>query len=599
MNSIPARKRTLLRRAVSIVWKSSPALASSNLVILLVQGLLPVASLYLLKLTVDSLEGTITGTNYASFGYIALLIGLMGASALLTTLARSLSGLVGKAQARIVTDRMQDILHEKSVTVDFAYYEDSRYFDTLHRAQSEAPFRPTSIVNGLIQSLQNLITLVAMAALLLTFHWAVALVLVAAAAPGVLVRLKYARELWTWQRDRTETERRAWYKHWLLTSAQHAKELRLLGLGKFFRQRYRNLRGMLRNEMLHMTRRRAAAEFAAQGSATILVYGSFAFIAWRAYQGEITIGDLVMYFQAFQRGLSSLRGLLGSLADLYEDCLFLTNLYEFLDIQPGIASPESPVAFPSVVSSGIRFDHVTFGYPGSSGPVLDDLCLEIRPGETIALVGENGSGKTTLAKLLCRLYDPAGGAVTIDGTSLREFDLNDLRSHISIVFQDFARYHLSARENISLGDTDHADDLPRIIRAAGVTGIDGVLTDLPDGYDTLLGRWFRGGVELSDGEWQKIALARAFFREADIVVLDEPTASLDARSEKEVFTRFRELAGSRTAVLISHRFSSVRIADRIAVLNRGRIVELGTHRELIERNGLYRDMYTIQAEAYD
>ncbi len=598
MNSIPARG-TLLRRAVSIVWKSSPLLAVSNMILLLVQGLLPVVSLYLLKLIVDSLEGAITGADSAPFDRIVLLIGLMGGAALLIALARSLSGVVGKAQARVVTDRMQDILHERSVSVDLAFYEDSRFYDTLHRAQSEAPYRPTSIVNGLIQSLQNLITLAAMTGLLLTFHWAVALVLAAATAPGVLVRLKYSRELWTWQRDRTETDRRAWYEHWLLTSTQHAKELRLFGLGELFRQRYRDLRSLLRNEMLGMARRRAAAELAAQGSATILVYGSFAFIAWRAFQGEITIGDLVMYFSAFQRGLASLRGLLGSLAGLYEDNLFLSNLYEFLDIQPGIVSPDSPVTFPSPIRQGLRFDHVTFGYPSGSGPVLDDLCLEIESGETMALVGENGSGKTTLVKLLCRLYDPTGGKVTIDGSSLREFDIPDLRSHISVVFQDFARYHLSARENISLSDTERADDMSLIRRAAGMTGIDGLLTDLPDGYDTLLGRWFRGGVELSTGEWQKIALARAFFREADIVVLDEPAGSLDARSERDVFRRFRELAGSRTTLLISHRFSSVRIADRIAVVDRGRIVELGTHRELIERGGLYREMYSIQAEAYD
>lgn len=598
MNSIPA-KRTLLRRAVSIVWKSSPRLAMSNLILLLVQGLLPVASLYLLKLIVDKLEGTFTGADPAPFERIALLIGLMGGAALLTALARSLSGVVGKAQARVVTDRMQDILHERSVSVDLAYYEDSRFYDTLHRAQSEAPYRPTSIVNGLIQSLQNLITLAAMTGLLLTFHWAVALVLVAAAAPGVLVRLKYSRKLWTWQRDRTETDRRAWYEHWLLTSTQHAKELRLFGLGELFRERYRDLRSLLRNEMLGMARRRAAAELAAQGSATILVYGSFAFIAWRAYQGEITIGDLVMYFSAFQRGLASLRGLLGSLAGLYEDNLFLSNLFEFLDIQPGIVSPDSPLTFPSPIRQGLRFDHVTFGYPSGSGLVLEDLCLEIEPGETMALVGENGSGKTTLVKLLCRLYDPTGGTVTIDGRSLREFDIPDLRSHISVVFQDFAKYHLSVRENISLSDTDSVDDMSRIRRAAGMAGIEGLITDLPDGYDTLLGRWFRGGVELSTGEWQKIALARAFFREADIVVLDEPTGSLDARSERDVFRRFRELAGSRTTLLISHRFSSVRIADRIAVVDRGRIVELGTHRELIELGGLYREMYAIQAEAYD
>jgi ATP-binding cassette subfamily B protein len=494
---------------------------------------------------------------------------------------------------------MQDILHERSVSVDLAYYEDSRFYDTLHRAQAEAPYRPTSIVNGLIQTLRDLVTLLAMTGLLLTFHWAVALVLVIASIPGMLVRLRHDRKLWTWKRGRTETERRAWYKHWLLTSTRHAKELRLFGLGDYFRERYRDLRALLRKEILGMARRRAMAELGAQGSATILVYGSFAFIAWRAFQGEISIGDVVMYFQAIQRGLSSLRGLLGSLAGLYEDSLYLSNLYEFLDLQAGITSPAEPALFPcSAASPAVSFKGVTFTYPSGPAPVLRDLSLEIEPGETLALVGANGSGKTTLVKLLCRLYDPDSGSVAVDGLPLTDLDLEDLRSHISVVFQDFARYQLSARENISLGEIGSAGDLPRIRQAAETTGIDELLSELPNGYETRLGRWFREGSELSTGEWQKVALARAFFRDADIVVLDEPTASLDAKSEKEIFEHFRDLAGSRTALLISHRFSSVKIADRIAVLDSGAIVELGTHEELMGQDGLYREMYTISAEAY-
>ena len=592
-------RRILLLRAVSIVWRSSPALALANIGLLLLQGVLPVLSLYLLKLTIDSLEGMVTGTGGESFGHTALLIGLMGGAALLTAVARSLSGLVSNAQSRVVTDTMQDILHERSVSVDLAYYEDSRFYDTLHRAQTEAPYRPTSIVNGLIRSVQELITLLAMTGLLLTFHWAVAAVLVVASLPGMLVRLRYAKELWTWKRDRTETERRAWYKHWLMTSTAHAKELRLFGLGDYFRERYRDLRAILRREVLGMARRRAMSELAAQGSATILVYGSLAFIAWRAFQGEISIGDVVMYFQAFQRGLGSLRGLLSSLADLYEDSLYLTNLYEFLGLEPEISSPATPVSFPEGAGYRVSFQGVSFTYPSGSAAVLKGLSLEIQPGETMALVGANGSGKTTLVKLLCRLYDPDEGSIMVAGVPLDRLDLAELRGHISVVFQDFAKYQLSAAENIGIGDAQNAADMSRIRQAASTAGMNAVISALPDGYETRLGRWFREGVELSVGEWQKMALARAFFRDADIVVLDEPTASLDARSEKEIFTRFRELAGSRTALLISHRFSSVRMADRIAVLDGGSIVEMGSHEQLMRQDGLYREMYTISAEAYE
>jgi ATP-binding cassette subfamily B protein len=598
MESDQVSRGRLLRRAVTTVFRSSPFLAVANMVLLLLQGLLPVAALYLLKLTVDSLEGTIGGSEPVPFGHLALLVALMGAAALLTALARSLSGLVGDAQSRIVTDRMQDVLHERSVTVDLAYYEDSRFFDTLHRAQAEAPYRPTSIVNGLLRSVQDLVTLLAMAGLLLTFHWALSLVLVAASLPGVLVRMSYARRLWNWQRDRTETERRSWYRHWLLTSADHAKELRLFGLGGFFREQYRDLREALRHEMFGMARKRAAAEFAAQGSATLMVYGSFAFMAYRAWQGEITVGDLVMYFQAFQRGLSSLRGLLGSLAGLYEDSLFLSNLYEFLDLEPSVVSPPSPVPFPDPVREGISFSGVSFAYPGSSREVLRGLDLEVAPGETMALVGTNGSGKTTLVKLLCRLYDPDDGRIAVDGIPLRDFSLPDLRSRVSVVFQDFARYQMTLAENIALGDIGAAGDSRRTREAAGQAGIEDLVSGLPAGFDTQLGRWFAGGVELSTGEWQKVAFARAMFRDARIVILDEPTASLDAGSEREVFRRWRELATPRTALLISHRFSSVKIADRIAVLDGGRIAECGTHAELMRTDGIYREMYSLSAEAY-
>ncbi|MBN1433909.1 ABC transporter ATP-binding protein [Candidatus Fermentibacterales bacterium] len=594
----PARRKLILR-AVRIVWHSSPALALANVFLLLVQGVLPVAGLYLLKLTVDSLQGLATGEGGPAFGHVALLIGLMGAAALLGALASSLSSLVSNVQARVVTDRMQDVLHERSVSVDLSYYEDSRFHDTLHRAQTEGPYRPTSIVNGLVRSLQELVSLLAMTGLLLTFHWAVALVLVAAAAPGTLVRMRYARELWTWKMDRTETERRAWYEHWLMTSTAHAKELRLFGLGDFFRERYRDLRALLRKEMMGMAKRRALSELGAQGSATVLVYGSLAFIAWRALSGTISIGDVVMYFQAFQRGLGSLRGLLNSIAGLYEDSLYLSSLYDFLGMRPDIASPDAPAPFTGSGDCGISFRGITFGYPGTGEAVLRDLDLEVLPGETLALVGANGSGKTTLVKLLCRLYDPDRGRIGIGGVALRDLDLVELRSHISVVFQDFARYQLSARENIAIADTGAMEDLPRVRGAAATAGMDDLLSALPEGYETRLGKWFKGGTELSDGEWQKMALARAFFRSADIVVLDEPTASLDARSEREVFRRFSELAGGRTALLISHRFSSVRICDRIAVLDGGRIAELGTHQDLMRLGGLYAEMYSISAEAYD
>ncbi len=599
MKSETESRKLMLGRAAAFVWKSSRGLTIANLFLTLIQGLLPLIPLYLMKLLIDSVEEVISGGEPSSFGHIGLLIGIMGGVALLSALVKSIAGIVEQTQARVVTDYMQDILHRKSIEVDLGYYEDSKFYDTMHRAQGEAPYRPTSIVNGFIRTVQSSISLLAMVALLLSFHWIVAVILVAAALPGVLVKLKFSKVSWKWQRTRTETERKAWYKHWLLTSAGHAKELRLFGLGEHFRVMYMNLRAILRREILGIAKRRATADLATGAVATLLIYGSLAFIAKQAFAGLITIGGMVMYFGAFQRGLGYLKGLLGSLAGLYESNLFLSNLFDFLDIEPSIIDPSEPEIFPPSIVDGIVFNHVNFNYTSSDKKVLDDVSLRINPGEMLALVGENGSGKTTFVKLLCRLYDPVSGSVSIDGTSIKDFRVEDHRSNIGVIFQDYARYHLTAAENIRLGDIKHSPDDSVIRLAAEAAGADAMIENLPDAYDTVLGRSFKGGMQLSIGEWQKIALARAFIRDAPIVVLDEPTSALDAKAEHALFVKFRELVQGKTSLIISHRFSTVRMADRIAVMDKGRIIEHGTHEELMEINGKYREMYKIQASAYN
>jgi len=589
----------MIGRAVLLVWRSSRKLTVASLLLTVVQGLLPLVPLYLMKLLIDSIETAARSGGTGSFHHIGVLVAAMGATALVSALVKSVSGIVELTQSRVVTDYMQDILHRKSIEVDLAYYEDSKFYDTMHRAQGEAPYRPTSIVNGLIRTVQSSISLLAMIGLLLAFHWSVALVLLAAALPGVFVKLKFSKVNWLWQRKRTETERKAWYRHWLLTSVNHAKELRLFGLGEHFRSMYMNLRVTLRNEVLGIARRRAVSDFISQMAATALIYGSLAFIARQALAGLVTIGGLVMYFQAFQRGLGFLKGLLGSLASLYEGNLFLSNLFDFLDIEPSITDPSDPEPFPEKIIQGVVIDHVNFSYSSRSEKALSDVSLVIKPGEMLALVGENGSGKTTLVKLLCRLYDPSSGTISVDGTSIRNFSVENYRGSIGVIFQDYAKYHFTAKENIRLGDIKNSPDDSAVHTAAQAAGADVLISSLPLGYETVLGRSFKNGKELSIGEWQKVALARAFIRDAPVIILDEPTSALDAQAELAVFEKFRELVRGKTSVIISHRFSTVRMADRIAVMDHGSIVEYGTHNELMIKEGKYCRMYTAQASAYN
>jgi ATP-binding cassette subfamily B protein len=588
-----------LGRALRLVWQSAPGWTVASLALLIVQGLLPLLSLYLIKLTVDVVTAGLAASDKGIvFRQVALLIAYTAGVTLLGAVLGSISGLVSEAQGHIVTDYVSDILHRKSVEADLDYYENPQYLDTLHRAQMEAPWRPTHIVNGLVQVAQNGISVLAIAGLMLSLHWVIALVLFLASLPGLLVRVVHAGKLFQWERKRTPTERRSWYLHWLISGDDHAKEVRLFDLGELFMQRYRDLREQLRRERLQLITRRSIADLATQAAVTLAIFGSYAFLAYRTIHGAITLGAMVMYYQAFQRGQTFMNGVLGGLGSLYEDNLFLANFFEFLDLKEQILDPPHPRPVPRPLQTGIVFDHVSFHYPTGTRKVLDDITLHIRPGEHVALVGENGAGKTTLIKLLCRLYDPSTGTITLDGVDLREFAIAELRDCMSVVLQDYAQYHMTARDNIWFGDVDRPPDDEHIAAAARQAGADELISKLPRSYDTMLGKWFDEGEELSKGEWQKVALARAFLRDAQIIVLDEPTSALDAKAEFEVFQRFRQLAAGRTAILISHRFSTVRMADRIFVLEGGRISESGSHDELMLLHGTYAHLFEMQAQHY-
>lgn len=620
-------------RSVKMVWQCTPVLTILNIIIILFQAIIPLAALFLMKKIVDSvMEGISAVSKLSEFSTVLFWLLLAAGVAVLSAILSSASSYISEAQSLRITDSIMEMLHKRSVIIDLEFYEDPQYFNTLRRAQKDAPHRPTMIVRKLVDIIKNSLSLAGIGILLFAFNWWLGLILVLVAFPSALVKITFSRTMFRYQEKHTEMERRSWYFHMVMTNPQYAKEIRLFNLGDYFVSKFRNLVTILRENRLAISRRRAVYELSTQVLTTAAIFGSFAFICYQTLGGFITLGGMVMYYQGFQRGLNFLKSLLGSLAGLYEDNLFLTNFYKFLDMKPIIAAPEDPEDIPE--KGDIELKDITFTYPGNKNPVLSGLNFLIPHGKVVALVGENGAGKSTLVKLACRFYDPQAGDISFNGIDLKKMDPVKWRKKISVIFQDFIKYDLTAEENISVGDVKKEGDSfqhsalnqklevrskkteennktlnlkseldlkskDEIVKAAKQSGADPVLTKLPDGYSSQLGRMFEGGKELSVGEWQKIAIARAFYRDSDIIILDEPSSSLDPLSEAELFEQFKKLIKGKTAILISHRFSTVKMADKIFVMKDKKIIEEGSHKELIKKRGFYYKMYYAQAKNYE
>ncbi|NMG58611.1 ABC transporter ATP-binding protein [Geitlerinema sp. P-1104] len=588
-----------LGRAIAIVWKSGPWWTVARSSITIVKSCIPITRLYIMKLLLDTITMGFDADNpQDAFRRITPLVIAMGLVNLAAAFLSSVGRLVNQYQQQVVSDRLYEIIHDKAIAVDLEHYENPAYYDILERARNQANSVPLQLLNRLEQIGGNLVQLATMGTTLLTFNWLIGGVLVIPVIPRILVRLAFVREIHAWLQRRTATQREASYYNSLLVSEGYAKEIRLFQLGELFSRRFRKLRWRLREERLQIALRRASADFFTTIISVVATWGIYAYIAYQTVQGNITVGDLVLYNQAFRKAYDALWQVLQGVAGLYDDNRYLSYLFEFLNIKPRIVDPESPKPVPRPMRQGIQFKNVYFNYPNSQREAIKNASFHLGPDEVIALVGENGSGKTTLIKLLCRLYDPTEGSVEIDGIDVREMKVRELRQQISVIFQDYAKYHLTARENIWLGNLECPSDDERIIKAAQRSGADEVIQTLPLAYDNLLGKRFETGEELSIGQWQKVSIARAFLRDSQVIVLDEPTSALDPKAEYEVFKKFRELLEGQSAVLITHRLSTVKMADRIYVLDKGCIVESGSHDELIAKQGLYATLFETQARNY-
>ncbi len=587
-------------RSFKIIWEADRASTIGMAIVTLLSAILPAAQAWVGKLIVDTvvhaLEAGIAPTAglQAALPYLLIEFVMLTLSSILTQWRRLLEHVLHARLGHTINTRIM----QKAITLDLSYFEDSEFYDMLQNARRRADVSALTIINTGFLILQNIITLASFATILLFFNPLIALLLFGATIPAFIAQTKYSKlyfRLLTW---RAPEFRRMLYLELLLTVDDTAKEIKLFGLGEPLIQRHNNLFWSVFHEDERLARRRTIISAVWNVLSTSAYYGAYAWIVWITVQGTITLGDMIMYLTVFRQSQGTFQGLFYNLGQIYESGLFMDNLFSFLALEPKIQTGGRAMPVPQPLRHGLEFRDVSFRYPDQEHWTLHHVNLHIQPGETIALVGSNGAGKTTLIKLLTRLYEPTEGAILLDGHDLRDYDLNDLRLHIGVIFQDFMHYQTTARENIGFGQIDELDDTIRLDSASERGGANEIIDELPDGYETMLGRWFDDGRELSGGQWQKIALSRAFMRDGQILVLDEPTSALDAEREYEIFQRFRELTQSKTALLISHRFSTVRMADRIVVLKDGSVAEAGTHQELLAQEGEYAHLFQLQAEGY-
>ncbi len=588
------------RRAIELVWTTSRPLTAALAVLTLMAGVLPAAIAGIGAWIVDAVVDAVTAVRggAAADAWPALeFVALEGVLvALLAATQRGISFCQSLLRAQL-GQRVNVMILEKAVTLELRHFEDADFYDKLTRARREASSRPLSLVMRTFGLAQNVVSLLSYGTLLSQFSpWAVVILLVAG-LPAFMAEARFSGEAFRLFQWRSPETRMQLYLEQVIARDEHIKEVKLFGLGPLLLERYRQIFHKLYREDRNLAIRRDSWGLVLGLVGTLTLYGAYAWIVLAAVALAITLGQMTMYLLLFRQGQSAVSAGLSAIGGMYEDNLYLSTLYDYLETP--VAPPRGSAQRGPHPEDGIRFEGVGFTYPGAGQPALSDIDLHIRPGESLALVGENGSGKTTLIKLLTRLYPPTTGRILLDGLDLQEWDEAALRRRIGVIFQDFARYQLLLGENIGAGDVDHFSDEARWHEAASQGMAQAIVASLPHGFHTQLGKWFKDGRELSGGQWQKIALSRAFMRsQADVLVLDEPTAAMDAAAEANVFEHFRALTQKRIAILISHRFSTVRMADQIVVIREGRIIERGSHDQLMRLNGHYAHLFSLQARGY-
>lgn len=590
-----------LPKAFALVWASSKWMTLLMVVLTLAFAFLPATQAWVGKLIVDQVVALMNAGTDPMAGLqqmlplLGLEFGLLAVSAV-GGQAKSLVESVINAKLNL---HINEKIIRKALQLDLHYFEDSEFYDKLQNARREADRRALSIVMGSFNLIQSLITLTSFAVLLIRFSPWLTLVLFVAVLPSFVSQEYFARQNFRLLSRRAPERRQMGYYEQLLTVDSYVKEIKLFGVGHPLLKRYSEMFWKFFREDMALSTKRSAASVGLTLLSSLTYYFAYGWIILRAIGQTITLGDMTLYLGVFRQSQGTVSSLFRGVADLYENSLFMSNLFTFLDLEPQMAPVQNGKVLPATLYQGVEFRNVSFRYPGRDEYALRNVNLTIRPGEKIALVGANGAGKTTLIKLLTRLYDPTEGQILVDGVDVRDYNVAAWQEKIGVIFQDFVRYQMTVGENIGLGQVEAMDDHARIMTAADKGGATPLVATLPQGYDTMLGKWFQKGHELSGGEWQKIAISRAFMRDAEILVLDEPTAALDAQQEYQIFQRFRELTADKMAVLISHRFSTVRMADRIAVISDGTIAELGSHEELMAiPGGLYQHLFNIQAMGY-